>query len=336
MAQGVRILSNNLNGKTGSVTFLPASGGTIDLGYQTLPFTYMTSYPYGEYQINVTEYSHTYSLMFPAPSPLQSAYTTTVTNVFPNAVLSEDWGIYTNDFIENKGFPPNTIVYAEGICADDVDAPKYMSINNIGQFPTSMNTFLGPFMSGGLAGYPFVGTVGLGAWASHIATTSGGTLFITSMPHIGITQSQEVGKMLRRGKVDATTDSTCGAVAGAISVTLAASAPPQLIDWDGNFQFFTLLEILWPYQSVLAGMTYGDAMLFATETIRDAAYDFIINNLPAQITGVTTNDVFFCSGIFINTDDTYSSYVAIDKFEKYVFSSSTWVDMSAEYLGGLL
>lgn len=336
MAQGIKITSNNLNGKDGNITFLPISGGSISLGVQTLPYTYVTSYPYGEYQIKVNDYNYTYSLVVPAPAPLQTAYTQTVRISYPNAVLSSQWSITTNSFIASKGFPSNTIVYAEGICADDVDAPKYFGVDNIGQFPTGMNSFLGPFMSGGLAGYPFVGTVGFGAWASHVATTSGGTLFMSSMPHIGITQGGDVGRMLRRGKTGSTTDNTCGAVAGAVSITLTAPSAPSIGDWPDNYQFYKLLDILYPYQSILTGMTYGDQMLSATTIIRDSSNTFITNNLPAQTTGSTSNDVFFCSGTFINTDDGYESYVEVNEFKKFVYSSQTWVDLTSEYMAALL
>jgi hypothetical protein len=336
MAQGIKITSNNLNGKNGEITFLPASGGTINLGTQLLPYTYATAYPYGEYQINVSDYNYTYSLVVPAPAPLQTAYTETVRISYPNAVLSSQWSITTDAFITSKGYSPNTIVYAEGICADDVDAPKYFGVDNIGQFPTGMNSFLGPFMSGGLAGYPFVGTVGFGAWASHVASTSGGTLFMSSMPHIGISQLGEVGRMFRRGKTGSTTDNTCGAVAGAIGVTVAATSAPNIGDWSDNYQFYKLLDILYPYQSILTGITYGDQMLSATTIIRDAATTFITDNLPAATTASTSNDVFFCSGTFINTDDGYESYVDINEFKRFVYSSQTWVDMTSEYLSQLL
>ena len=57
MAIGVRIESNNLSGKTTDVTFLPTSGGTIDLGSQTIPFNVLTADPYGVYQIYVPDYN---------------------------------------------------------------------------------------------------------------------------------------------------------------------------------------------------------------------------------------------------------------------------------------
>ena len=46
MIQGIRITSENLSGLTANVTFLSATGGTIDLGVQTVPFNNI-GYAYG-------------------------------------------------------------------------------------------------------------------------------------------------------------------------------------------------------------------------------------------------------------------------------------------------
>ena len=62
MAIGARILSNNLSGQTATVTFFPTSGGTIDLGTQTIPFNNITTDPYGVYEIYVPTYDYTYEL----------------------------------------------------------------------------------------------------------------------------------------------------------------------------------------------------------------------------------------------------------------------------------
>ena len=355
MIQGIRLTSSNLSGKTADVTFLPSTGGTIDLGTQTIPFNNISDYPYGTYDLNVTEYDRTYEIIVPAPLTGQSAYTETVRNVtvdggakpFSGAVLSEVWGTYTTEYITNEGIPSTDIVYAQGICSDDVDAPKVQA--NIGGWPNSINSFLGPFQSGGLAGYPFVGSVGFGAFASHVATTLGGTLFVTSMPHIGVTEEGSSGRMLRRGKADSTNDNTCGAVWGAIDqvVNVLSAAPSQSnspFD-NGNYSFWKLTDILWPYKSTLTGFTgtseqiYNKQMVFATETIRDSAYDYIIANLPAATEANTENDVYFLSGIFINSDVStgttqYESYVVVDKVMKYVFDDQ-WYDITDDYIAGL-
>jgi hypothetical protein len=71
MAIGIRILSNNLSGQTTDVTFLPQTGGTVNLGTQVFPFNYISGYIYGVYNCYVPLYGYTYSLevLEPIPTP---------------------------------------------------------------------------------------------------------------------------------------------------------------------------------------------------------------------------------------------------------------------------
>ena len=48
---------------------LTQSGGTIDLGVQVFPFTYLSSYYYGVYDCYVPTYNYTYSLTILEPTP---------------------------------------------------------------------------------------------------------------------------------------------------------------------------------------------------------------------------------------------------------------------------
>jgi len=66
---GVSIFSDNLSGQTANVTFYPCTGGTISLGTQTFPFTYLTDYWYGTYDCYVSTYAYTYTIDVPCPSP---------------------------------------------------------------------------------------------------------------------------------------------------------------------------------------------------------------------------------------------------------------------------
>ena len=355
MSIGLRFISNNLIGKTAAVTFTPASGGTLqNLGIKTIPFNNVTSYPYGSYNINVLEYNYIYNFNVAEPAPLQSGYTTTLRTIvnpegglaYSSSTLSESWGEYTKGFIASKGYSADDIIYAEGICSDDVDGPVFTGVDNIGQFPNSMNTFLGPFMSGGLAGFPFVGTVGLGAWASHI--TTGGTLFITSTPHIGVTIDGRAGRMFRKGKTDSITDNTCGAVAGAIGevlTTWSATTPTfSTYSGSGDYEFYKLIDILWPFRSTLSGFTgsteqiYNKRMVFSTNKIKENAFDYLKTNLSGATSSVLASrpslEIFFSSGVFINTDYGYESYVNIDQFWKYSIDGG-WVDLTSEYVSGL-
>jgi len=69
---GIRINSNNFNGKSVEITFNPFSGGTIDLGTQTIPYDYVSSNYEGDYSIYIPEYNKTCSLQVgipPSPTP---------------------------------------------------------------------------------------------------------------------------------------------------------------------------------------------------------------------------------------------------------------------------
>ena len=71
MAVGARITSNNLSGKTATVTFIPytgqTSGTTVNLGTKTIPFNNINTHPYGVYNLYFAEYDYTYTLNVPEP-----------------------------------------------------------------------------------------------------------------------------------------------------------------------------------------------------------------------------------------------------------------------------
>lgn len=55
---GVSISSVSLSGLTTEVTFFPETGGTISLGTQVFPFTYISDYYYGTYNCYVPTYAY--------------------------------------------------------------------------------------------------------------------------------------------------------------------------------------------------------------------------------------------------------------------------------------
>lgn len=83
MAIGVRILSNNLSGLTTNVTYLPESGGTIDLGTQVFPFEYLSDYYWGTYNCYVPTYATMYPVVVPGPTPTPTPTNTTTPTQTP-------------------------------------------------------------------------------------------------------------------------------------------------------------------------------------------------------------------------------------------------------------
>ena len=266
------------------------------------------------------------------------SYDNTVKITYPSCVNSQRFGDYVKAFIQAKGYTPDNVVLSESICSDDIDGPVYADIQNIGQTPASQNDFLGPFMSGGLSGYPHTGILGIQAWGSHITNTTNGALFFINTPHIGISQVGNVGRVWRRGKTQAQslTDNTCGAVATAIGWVAANALAPVVANFPNDYQNYQLCDILFPFKVALAAIpTYGAQMVYATEKIRLAADTFLTgaSGIIAANVGVGI-DVFYCSGTFINTDDGYNAYVNVTSFKKYN-SVGGWVDLTTSFLAGL-
>ena len=266
------------------------------------------------------------------------SYDTTVKITYPSSVDSQRFGDYAKAFIQAQGYTPNNIVLSESVCSDDIDGPVYADIQNIGQTPASQNDFLGPFMSGGLAGYPHTGILGIQAWGSHITSTTSGALFFINMPHIGISQAGSVGRIWRRGKTQAQslTDNTCGAVATAITWVAANAIAPVVASFTNDYQNYTLCAILFPFKAALAAIpTYGAQMVYATEKIRLASDAFLTGASGIIAANVGTGvDVFYCSGTFINTDDGYNAYINVTSFQKYN-SVGGWVNLTIPFLAGL-
>ena len=272
----------------------------------------------------------------PPATPPQPDYTGTVRVSYPNATLVNTWGSYTTEFVNGQGSVPSNTLYAVGICSDDVDA-NYTN-GNIGQFPSTITSFLGPFYSGGLAGYPFVGSVGFGAFASHI--TDSGSLFITSTPHIGITSDGQVGYQFRRGQSSLIPSTNCGAVHGAVGLVRSDPAAPTQSNApynNGNYELWQLASIIYPFSSSLSGST-SQNVAYATSLISSASFAYIYANSGSWHAAATGSSVFVLGGTFINTDDGYQAYIDVNQFWRYnaVGATGSWTNLTTTYVNGLL
>jgi len=257
-------------------------------------------------------------------------YTDRVTAVYPNAIYAQDMGLKIKRFLKGLGYNPDDTLMSLSVCADDINAPNFLNVDNLGQHPLSLNDFLGPFMSGGLAGYPHTGITGLGAYASHVTDT--GHLFVFNMPHIGISSNGTVGSIIRRGQTGQNT--SCGAVLAAVTWVLAnGSAPtfPSVAFPENDYQQFFLTNILFPAKAALAGITTtGERMVAATEIIRAAGETFLTGPTGIEAIGGLSKDVFFCSGTFINVDDGYLPYINISSFKKWTVADG-WVNIIRDF-----
>jgi len=266
-------------------------------------------------------------------------YLDVVQTTYPNAVLAEHLATKLQLFLSDRGIKTSDTVLNLTVCSDDVNASEFANINNIGQNPPALNAYLGPFMGGGLAGYPHTGLLALQAWQSHATsdTSTDGPLLLINMPHIGITQQADlvtannnVGRMLRRGKSSATSDNTCGAVATAIAdaITLNGVAPVATnAPFVNNYQRYQLALITYASYAYYNTHTYSQNMIQATELIRVAGFTILKNTLIPVLTG--QKNLYFLSGTFVNVDDGYSACINFDAL--WLRNSGAWTDLTTAF-----
>lgn len=271
-------------------------------------------------------------------------YLDVVKATYPDAILSEHFAVKLEQFLSARGVKASDTILNSVTCSDDVNASEFANIVNIGQTPPTLNNFLGPFMGGGLAGYPHTGLLGLQAFQSHATTDTpnDGPLLIINMPHIGITQQADlvaandnVGRMLRRGKSSATADNTCGAVATAIAdaITLNGVAPVATnAPFVNNYQRYQLALITYTSYAYYNAHTYSQNMIQATELIRAAGYTLLHNTLLPSNFASQTN-LYLLSGTFINVDDGWSSCINVNSLA--VLNTGTWTDLTTQFTNTL-
>ena len=86
MATQIQLQSTNYNGQLADITFYPCSGGTISLGYQTIPYTYTNDNYQGTYDLFFSAFNQTCQLVITCPTPTPT--TTTTPTVTPTPTLT--------------------------------------------------------------------------------------------------------------------------------------------------------------------------------------------------------------------------------------------------------
>jgi len=123
---------------------------------------------------------------------------------FPDATPGPVFSDSIVSYISSKyNVPPDKMLLGASMCVDDIIYTKNFRLNP---------KVKGPFNLGGLAGLPFTGKSGLGAFAHHIP--DGGTMLLLIAPHIGYSEIKGWGHVLRHEQHDAST--CCGALMGTL------------------------------------------------------------------------------------------------------------------------
>jgi len=210
-----------------------------------------------------------------------------IKSFYPKAEKGDDYTSRTVQILKDDyGFDIKKTILATSVCSDEI----IRSATNFRDY-VSLNM---PFQLGGLAGFPFTGLTGLGAFASHVPD-DGCAIFLYG-PHIGISASNEIGKVIRTGQLLEST--CCGALMGAVkSIKAGKDSEP---DPEFDYQQWKLTEQLKTEKEKI--LQSDDPLISATDVMFQRISIRIKKLLDKSEHLFEGNKVALMGGIIINTD----------------------------------
>ena len=223
-----------------------------------------------------------------------------LSKAFPNAVTNAELVTKVTRALNRYGYDEKTLV-AFSLCSDEVNRPLEETFN--GWYGEHFNL-------GGLAGFPFSGVTGYGAFASHIPDD--GSCLLVYGPHVGIDSNGAVGKVDRKGK--SKTSTCCGsAVAASRYITAVYKGdaekvgfPTDSVDAQQNYVAAALLP-------------YGERIVKAADPMVELPFATFepIDSMMQRIVGKvkTGGKVAMLGGLQINTPRGVSDYFLPLRFD---------------------
>jgi len=200
----------------------------------------------------------------PAISPIYEA----MHRYFPGALPGQAVHERTLRIIERYGFTDENTIMGTSVCPDEIN-------NESKDLPVVMQDHWGEvFPMGGISGAPFAGKTGFKAFSSHVADN--GNIIVMFGPHVGISDTGEVGMCLRHGQRAQST--ACGAVIGAYKACLSggevsgdAGAYDMQMDWIKQ-QIAPHVDGIQRSESPMAALSHQSYAM-----VRDKIFD-VVNN----------------------------------------------------------
>lgn len=245
---------------------------------------------------------------------LSAAQERTMNEHFASAKPGAVFAHQANEVLKQAGLTPEQTVLAQSSCPDELNHDNvYADIPRI-----LRDTWGEVFHLGGLAGIPFTGKTGWGAFSHHIPDD--GNVVLLFAPHVGVNTKGVVGKVHRPGQAHETT--ACGASVGAFNALKAKSQGRRLAGGSNkekahDQQLGYILEQLEPSMEKLLEERDANkqSALLAYETYEIAAR-FLEEIIGEKWIKPKSNSKFaILGGIMINVDGPASDYFLPLKFE---------------------
>ena len=219
---------------------------------------------------------------------------------FPGAMPGPEFSDSAVNYIVRKyQITPDKMLLGASLCVDDIIYTKNFRLNP---------KVKGPFNLGGLAGLPFTGTSGLGAFAHHIPDD--GVMLLLIAPHIGYSESKGWGYILRHEQDHAST--CCGALMGTLGKLQKGNLKPEIREDD--YQGGKIAQLALGHQKQILGA--GNPIIELTNIVAKQAEQEIRSHIPdAGLEHIKY--VILVAGVMINTDYSYSDYFSVNHFMVY-------------------
>ncbi len=239
---------------------------------------------------------------------------------FPGAVEGKGFTRIVMSMLKKQGIDSENTVFGYSTCPDEINR----SITSFSEFFDGKE-----FPLGGLTGYPFVGNTGFGAFSHHAPDTpKHGNIVIMYAAHTGISESGEIGKVLRHNQ--AHDSSSCGAAfvfLGKYRDSIQKKAAFELPDRDTDPEQYMVEKLLLPHgERILNAKDPAKELVEANYRIIEDRVHEIVSGLGKHFEG----KIVLVGGIMINLHESHPSYFQPRKIE--IFKSGKKKDLMKDYL----
>lgn len=220
---------------------------------------------------------------------------------FPTALTSKETADRIVRVLKERGYVEANTCFGASICSDEINRT---SNTDFCLFTALKEEYghEGAFELGGLAGIPFVGKSGLGAYAHHVPDkdTQAGKLLILYGPHVGISEAGDVGKIRRVGR--AKLSGSCGAGIGAYQAIARSAKQGVSRDYDFSEEYIIqeLQKRFSKDPSALDRKAPVDPIVYTTYQVYCMSRDLLYSSVASSGTLDECDEIAMVGGVIIN------------------------------------
>lgn len=232
----------------------------------------------------------------------------TILQYFPNAVDGHTLTVDIADLLMKKlQFTPKNTLFGYSTCPDEINrnVTNFESYYGEKQFPL-----------GGLTGFPFAGKTGFHAFSHHVPDAEGeGNLLVLYGPHVGISESGELGKVLRENQSHES--AACGAAISFLGKY--TDSKKSSLKYEPHEDFLDSEQ--YAIEKML--MPYAERIISAKNPVKelvDVNYQLIDESILKMIADLRESfkgKIVLVGGVMINTSPEHHGYFDLRRFEMH-------------------